>query len=363
MSRRVRICLTVLLTAACAGCSIFGSDAKPRTTPVDAEASKALDETGDLLVAGDNRVFSVNSKTNEAREVLQTEQPVSSLSYTGEHMAITVFQPSDPKASRGFYLRDSRSDSFTMYPTPGFSPKLSYIYGDLMFLASADKTAQKDGDYAKVGIYQLKEHKWVKEWMLPGGIEDITGRGKDLWLVTSNNATTSSNLYKVDLETGEWGKLIAEARRYPLDQVEADSGGDIYMMISQRNKTEWSNKIYRWDPQEQPYELAHHFVSNTRPYSYAMQVLNGKMLIARFDATGAHPDIEKPLSVLDLKTRKQTHLAWDHRPVALDKSGDEFVALGEDGAVAFVKPGEADKPDREMQVPGLRAAKCLAVKR
>ncbi|MFB6367577.1 hypothetical protein ACFCP7_26745 [Paenibacillus elgii] len=54
------------LPAACPGCSIFGSNVALRTTPVDAEASQALDETGDLLVAGDQRVFSVNSKTNEA---------------------------------------------------------------------------------------------------------------------------------------------------------------------------------------------------------------------------------------------------------------------------------------------------------
>lgn len=360
--------LTIALMAAAlgvlAGCNSDRSvTAPPQTTPIDAERARSIDQIGDLLVANDFQVFSINSKTQHAKAILQTTQPISSISYTSEHTVITVFDPNDPKGFRGFYLRDRDTGSFTQVPTPQMAPKFSYVNGDLMFLAAADKTVQKDGDYTRVGIYQLKEHKWVKDWLVPGGVEDFGGLGKDVWYVTSNSAGASSNLYKTDLTTGEGGKLIQDARRYPLDQVEVDSGGDVFVMISQRNKSEWSNKIYRWNPQQTPYELTTNFVSNTRPFSYSIKALSGKLLISRSDMTGSNPELEKPLSLLDLKTRKQVHLTWEHRPVALDHTADEFIALAEDGMLAFIRPDAVEKPDRELEIPELQAGKWIAVKK
>ncbi|MCZ8514361.1 hypothetical protein O9H85_18415 [Paenibacillus filicis] len=203
----------------------------------------------------------------------------------------------------------------------------------------------------------------MKDWLVPGGIEDYVGQGKDVWYVTSNTAVASSNLYKTDLTTGEGGKLIQDARRYPLDQVEADTGGSMFVMISQRNKTEWSNKIFRWNPQQTPYELTANFVSNTLPFSYSIKALNGKLLIARNDLSGGHSELDKPLSLLDLKTHQQVHLTWEHRPIALDHTADEFVALAEDGMLAFIRPEASEKPDRELEVPGLQSGKWIAVKK
>ncbi|TVY08311.1 hypothetical protein FPZ49_19820 [Paenibacillus cremeus] len=348
----------LLLLGLGAGCSWTH-----KATPVDPEATQSIDVTGDLLVASDYQVFSIGSKSKHAKEVLQTVQPISSISYTTDHAVITVFNPSDPKAFRGFYLRDRNGDSYVQYATPQMAPKFSYVQGDLMFLASAEKTMQKDGEYSKAGIYQLKEHKWVKEWQVPGGIEDVIGSGKDVYFVTSNNTSTSSNIYKVDLLTGEWGPMIQAARRYPLDQTALDTNGDLYLMISQRNKSEWSNKIYRWNPQQVPYELANNFVSNTRPFSYTMKALQGKLLIARYDRSGNNPDLDKPLSLLDLKSRKQVHLAWEHQPVALDRTADEFVALGEDGALAFLTPNATEKPERELIIPELASGRWISVKK
>lgn len=333
------------------------------TTPIDAEAAKAIDEQGDLIVSGDFQVFSVDSKTNQVREILQTGQPISSVSYTKEHTVVTVFDPNNPDTFRGFYLHNKNADKFEQYATPSMSPKFSHVNGDLLFLASADTSQQQDGDYSKVGIYQLKERKWVKEWTVPGGIEDVTGIGNNVWFVTANNASTSSNVYKLDLATGEWSKLIQEPRRYPLDQVEVDSNGEMFMMISQRHKTEWSNKIFRFNPQQIPYELTSNFVSNTRPFSYTMKALKGKMLIALHDVTGSNPELDKPLSLLDLKSRKQVHLVWEHQPIALGRTADQFVALAEDGALAFISPDAVNKPDRTIEIPELQAGRWVSVKK
>ncbi|UUZ79895.1 hypothetical protein LJK88_33425 [Paenibacillus sp. P26] len=334
----------------------------PQTAPVDADGVKAIDETGDLLAASDREVFSVNAGSGHAQPVLQTTEPISSVSYTSGHAVITVFDPNDPKGFRGFYQRDREADGFMQVPTPQMAPKFSYINGDLLFLAAADRTAQKDGEYTRVGIYQLKERRWVKDWLVPGGVEDIAGAGKEVWFVTSNTAAVSSNLYKTDLATGEWGKLIQDPRRYPLDQVEAGPGGEVFMMISQRVKTEWSNKIYRWNPQQTPYELTSNFVSNTKPYSFAFRALGGKILIARKDLSG-NSELDKPLSLLDLGSLKQAHLAWDHRPVALDCTSGEFVVLAEDGTLAFIRPEAGEKPDREFAVPELQEGKWIAAKK
>lgn len=316
-----------------------------------------------MLVADDHRVFSVDSNAESAQEVLQTEQPISSISYTKEHTVVTVFDRDNPNAFRGLYLRDNNKDGYERVATPSMSPKFSYVSGDLMFLASADLTSQPDGDYTKVGIYQLKQRKWVKEWTMPGGIEDVRGNGNTVWIVTSNNASTSSNVYKLDLAAGEWSKLIQEPRRYPLDEVEVDTNGELFMMISQRHKNEWSNKIFRYNPQQTPYELTGNFVSNTRPFSFTMRALNGKMLIARHDMTGNNPELEKPLSLLDLKSRKQVHLVWEHQPIALDRTAGEFVALAEDGSLAFIGTDATEKPERTLVIPELQAGRWISVKR
>ncbi|WP_028547806.1 hypothetical protein [Paenibacillus sp. UNC451MF] len=362
----MKVWLTALVALILMSLGIFhyvSKDAKPKLTAIDAEATLAIDELGDLLVTDDTQVFTVNSKTQHSKLILQTSQPISSVNYTSEHTVVTVYNPEDTKAFKGFYIRDKQSDKFAQYATPQLSPKFSYVYGDLMFVSSAEKTAQKGVDMTKVGIYQLKDHKWVKEWLVPGGVEDVKGVGKDVFFVTSNNAETSSNVYKADLQSGDWGKLIQEARRYPLDQVSIDSNGDVYMMISQRNKTEWSNKIFKFDPQQVPYELTSNFVSNTRPYSYTMSALQGKMLIDRYDVTNNALDIEKPLALLDLKSHKQMQLAWDHRPVDITPLGDQFAVLSEDGTIALVGIDASDKPLREFKIEEITAGKEICGKR
>ncbi len=362
----LKVWLTALVALILISLGIFhyvSRDAKPKLTTIDAEATLAIDEIGDLLVTDDHQVFTVNSKTQHSKLILQTSQPISSVNYTTDHTVITVYNPEDPKAFKGFYIRDKQSDKFAQYATPQLSPKHSYVYGDLMFVSSAEKTSPKGSDMTKVGIYQLKDHKWVKEWLVPGGVEDVKGVGKDVFFVTSNSSDTSSNVYKADLQSGDWGKMIQEARRYPLDQVSIDSNGDVYMMISQRNKTEWSNKIFKFNPQQVPYELTSNFISNTRPYSFSMAALQGKMLIDRYDVTNNALDIEKPLALLDLKSQKQVQLAWDHRPVGITPLGDQFAVLAEDGAIALVGMDAADKPQREFKIEELTAGKEICGKR
>ncbi|TDF95915.1 hypothetical protein [Paenibacillus piri] len=354
----------LLLIAAGAVYGIMTVKPAKRVTPIDPEATQAIDETGDLLLADDFQLYSANSKSRFCKKILQTVQPISGISYTSEHTVITVYNPEDSKAFKGFYMRDKQSDSFVQTPTPQLTPRFSYLFGDVLFLTSADKTAQKGGEFTKVALYDLKEHKWLKEWFVPGGVESVKGSGKYVYFVTSNNAETSSNLYKADVLSGEWGKQIQEARRYPLDQVALDTNGDIYMMISQRTKNEWSNKIYRFNPGQNPYELTKNFVSNTRPYSYSMTALQGKMLILLHDVTNTNMELEKPLSLLNLKSRKQIHLAWDHRPVDADAFADEYVVLAEDGTLGFVGlNATADEPLREVKLDGLAAGKRIVVKK
>ncbi|UQZ82738.1 hypothetical protein SK3146_01897 [Paenibacillus konkukensis] len=340
-------------------------DAKPQALPIDEEVTKAIDETGDLLVADPYQVFSVNSRTQRSKQILQTSQPISGISYTGDHTVVTVYNPDDPKAFKGLYVREKQGDRFLQLATPKMAPKYHYVFGDLMFVSSADKTPQKGGDMTRVGIYQLKQHKWIKDWLVPGGVEDVKGAGKDVYFVTSNNAETSSNVYKADIQSGEWGKLIQEPRRYPLDRVSVDSNGDIYMMISQRHKSEWSNKIYKFNTAESPYELMNNFVSNTKPYSFTMSAMQGKMLIDRFDAADGSVELEKPLALLDLKSRKQLHLTWDHRPVDIAPipADNRFAVLGEDGAIAFVGLDPSEKPEGEFQLDNVTDAREICPKR
>ncbi|MFD0678206.1 MULTISPECIES: hypothetical protein [unclassified Paenibacillus] len=364
MKKRFLWLFLILLTIASAVYLFIAFQTKTHLMPIDPESTQAIDQTGDMLLADEFQVYSINSKTQFSKRILQTGQPISSISYTSGHTVITVYDANDPKAFKGFYLRNKQSDSFLQYPTPQLSPRFSYIYGDVLFLVSADKTAQKNGDFTKVALYDMLEHKWLKEWFVPGSIESVKGSGQFVYFVTSNNTETSSNLYKADVLSGEWGKQIQEARRYPLDQVSLDSNGDVYMMISERSKNEWSNKIYKFNPTQTPYELTKNFVSNTKPYSYSMVGLQGKMLILRHDMSNVNIELEKPLGLLDLKTRKQIHLGWGHRPVDADVFSNEFVVLAEDGALAFVGLGAAaDSPLRELIIPELTSGKRIAVKK
>jgi hypothetical protein len=83
----------------------------------------------------------------------------------------------------------------------------------------------------------------LKEWLVPGGVLDVKGSGKTVYFVNSHNKENSSNVYKADMMSGEWGKLIQEPRWYPLDEVAIDSNQELYFMNTQRVKGEWSNKI------------------------------------------------------------------------------------------------------------------------
>lgn len=360
---KVRLAVSsMLLLTLCAGC-FFNVGSRETRMPIDDEIKQAIDEIADLVVAGEHDLYSVNSKSSLFKRIFHTEQPIGHISYTQNRLLVTVLDSQDGTGFKGFYLRDKSSDSFIQIPTPRLSPNFSYVYGDFVFLTDAAKTPHKGADYTKVGIYRLSDHKWVKEWLVPGGIEDVEGRGKDVYFVASNNQDTSSNIYKTDITTGEQSQLIPNARRYPLDEVAVDSNGDIYMMISQRRKTEWSNKIYRFNPEAAPYELYNNFVSNTKPYSYSMNALMGKAFIIRHNAAGEHDDFEKPLAVLDLKTKKQVFLEWEHRPVSIDHTADEFVVLADDGTIAFIKPELNEQTPREIRVEGLESGKVICVKK
>ncbi|TBL73357.1 hypothetical protein [Paenibacillus thalictri] len=365
MKRKINHCkkaaLSLLLLAVCAGCRYPWSQPE-RQTPVDSEVKQALDETGDLIVSSRDNVYSVNSQTQQSKLILHTQQPISGVEYTAERLAVAVYDPNDSQAFKGLYVRGKAGDAFTQIATPQMQPKLCYSYGDYIWVAAADKTDQKGAEYTKVGIFQLSVRKWVKEWLVPGGIEDAEGSGKNVYFVTSNNKDTSSNLYKADVTTGDWGKLIQEARRYPLDEVALDSNGEIYMMISQRAKTEWSNKVYHYNPAQSKYELFDNFVSNTKPYSYHMDALLGKALIIRNDVTETS-EIEKPIALLDLASRKQMFIPWDHRPVAATHSQDEFVVLADDGTVAFIKPVPGEQPLREFHIEGMESGVNISMKR
>ncbi|WP_248925039.1 hypothetical protein [Paenibacillus hamazuiensis] len=362
MKRKPAVYTLLLLTCMLASGCWYGTKPQEIKQTIGTEVKQAVDEAGDLVVASDDTVYSVDSKTQQMKPILRTAQPISHMGYTNDHLLVTVYNPKDAQAFKGFYLRDKDSNSFSQIATPQMSPKFCYIYGDLAFFVSADKTPQKGGDYTKVGIYQLASHKWVKEWLVPGGIEDMEGRGKDVYFVTDNDHDTSSNLYKADLTTGDWGKMIQEARRYPLDEVAVDTNGDVYMMIAQRTKSEWSNKVYRFNPQQTPYDLFSNFISNTKPFSYSMAAMNGKGLILRNDLTATN-DIEKPIALLDLSTRKQVFLEWDHRPVSVDRTADEFAILADDGAIEFVKPDLAEPGAREVRIEGLASGKFICVKK
>ncbi|NOU97883.1 hypothetical protein GC093_32350 [Paenibacillus sp. LMG 31456] len=364
MKKRFLWISLILLTVASTVYLFFVFQTKTHVTPIDPQATQAIDETGNMLLADEFQLFSVNSKTKLSKRILHTEQSISSICYTSEHTVVTVYNANDPKAFKGFYLRDKQADSFIQYPTPQLSPKFSYLFGDVLFLVSADKTAQKSGDFTKVALYDVLEHKWLKEWFVPGSVESVKGSGRSVYFVTSNNIETSSNLYKADVLSGEWDKQIQEGRRYPLDQVALDTNGDIYMMISERSKNEWSNKIYKYNPKQTPYELTKNFVSNTKPYSYSMVGLQGKMLIVRYDLSNINVELDRPLGLLDLKTRKQIHLAWEHRPVDADVLSNEFVVLAEDGTLAFVGlDAAADQPLRELSIPEITTGKRIAVKK
>jgi hypothetical protein len=147
MRKRALWLLSIIIVLAGVAGLFWMRDKKTVVTRIDTLATQAIDEIGDLLVSDDFQVYSVNSETKHNQRILQTEQPISSISYTSDHMVITVFDANDPKAFKGFYLRDKQSDRFIQYPTPQMSPQLSYMYGDVLFLASAEKIPQKDGDY------------------------------------------------------------------------------------------------------------------------------------------------------------------------------------------------------------------------
>jgi hypothetical protein len=109
--------------------------------------------------------------------------------------------------------------------------------------------------------------------------------------------------------------------------------------------------------------LTSNFISNTRPNSYDFSLLQGKMFIIRYDVTQTKTDLEKPLAILDLKTRKQVHYAWGHRPVDADAADKEFVVIGEDGTIAFIGIDAIDKPTREITIARLTSGKRISVKK
>lgn len=356
------LCLTVSLCTA-AGCRPPSAPAGGQPTAPAQEAAQTSQPgpNAELLVAGENIVYGVSGAGLRTAALLRTESPISSVGYAGGRAVVTAYDPADAARFRGFYCRDNDDGSFVPTATPQLAPKFSYLSGDTLFLVSGELTRQQDGDYTRVGLYALKARQSLKEWLIPGKVEDVAGKGGEAWLVTANTPAVSSNLYKIDLQTGTTLRLIPEARRYPLDQVAVDSSGDVYVMISGRVKSEWSNKIYRYMPQQTPYELTSGFVSNTRPNAYALDALGGTLAIVRSDISASRAEIEKPIALLDPATRKQIHLLWEHRPVAVDHTADAFVVLAEDGTLAFVAPDAAEKPGREITVAGLTEAKWLAV--
>jgi hypothetical protein len=240
-------------------------------------------------------------------------------------------------------------------------PLYTYLYHDLLLIASADQVEHPDGVYSKLGIYNLLSGTWVKQWEAPGVVQDVKGNGKDAYYVTGNNKSVPSNVYKVDINTGALTSLIQKPRWYPLDRVIADVTGDVYFAITQRERSEWSNKIYRYNPAQVPYELFDGFLSNTRSYSNDIRILNGKMFISRLDVSGA-TDIQQPLAVLDTKSKKQVYIEWDHRPVQIDVLGNKFAAFAEDGTLGLVDPAHPEQEVTDIAIEEIEEGKFIAAK-
>jgi len=352
------------LVLACAGCKAAAEEDPSERVKVDPDAEKMAEVSADLLVADEHQIYSVLVSEGVSRPFHRIAEPISGMCRDSRHTIVTVSGP-DAKGRefRGFYDMPAGSGHFVRTAAP-FAPQWSYVRGDLLFLGSAeaDMTEHPDGKYSKAAVYQLAEHRWIRQWEIPGGIKDVKGRGDEVYVVTGNNKTVPSNVYKADIRTGEEAPLIQKPRWYPLDRVMPDPDGQLYLAITQRDRSEWSNKIYRYNPAQVPYELFDGFLSNTRPNSYDLTASQGKIFIARYDVTGENAEIEQPLAVLDVKTRRQVYAAWDHRPVQIGVLDGRFVALGEDGAVALVDPNKPGTVERSFQVEGLEDAKWMAVK-
>ncbi len=186
--------------------------------------------------------------------VFTSAQPISDLGYSSDYMVVAV-SPGDDKSFKGFYLRVKQEEHFSPVPTPSIRPKFCYLSGDYLFLAGSDLIQQNGAGYTKVGIMNLSTRTWLKEWTIPGRVDDVKGRGKEVYFAASNNELTSANVYRTDMSAGDMTKLIGEERRYPVDTVAVEKTGEVYFMISQRAQSEFSNKIFVYKPQDAGYGL------------------------------------------------------------------------------------------------------------
>jgi hypothetical protein len=303
-------------------------------------------------------------------KAFHSDIPISGMKQNNSHLIVTVFNPDNHGDVQGFYdftaQPGSASPLASQAPkkvdTPTMQPLYTYLYHDLLLLASADLVEHPDGGYSKLGIYNLLSGIWVKQWESPGPVRDIKGNGKDAYYVTGNSKTVPSNVYKVDMNTGGTSALIQKPRWYPLDRVLADTNGDVYFAITQRERNEWSNKIYRYNPAQAPYELFDGFLSNTRANSNDIHILNGKMFISRLDVSGANTEISQPLAILDTKTKKQVYLEWDHRPVRIDVLGNKFAAFAEDGTIGIVDPAHPEQEITDIAIEEIEEGKFMATK-
>jgi hypothetical protein len=338
------------------------------STPPSPVSAKTLSE--DIIVADSHDVYAVNSQTKEYVQAFHTDIPVSGLKQNNTHLIVTVYNHKDMNDFQGFYdftaQPGSPSPLASATPrkveTPAMQPRYTYLYHDLLLLASANQVEHPDGIYTKLGIYNLLSGTWVKQWEAPGAVQDVKGNGKDAYYVTGNNKSVPSNAYKVDINTGAQTALIQKPRWYPLDRVIADVNGDVFFAITQRERSEWSNKIYRYNPAQVPYELFDGFLSNTRSNSNDIRILNGKMFISRLAVSGANADIQQPLAVLDTKSKKQVYIEWDHRPVQIDVADNRFVAFAEDGTLGIVDPAHPEKEVTDIAIEEIGEGKFMAAK-
>jgi hypothetical protein len=359
MTKKKTLSIAVLL------CCLIAAGCARRVPPVqqlsvEPDTVTKIETTGDLVAANDNQVYIVNTQSEQSEQVFRTDEPISSLQQNAKHMIITVYDPEDDDVFKGFYHKAKDKPFFEKIATAKFDPAWSYLYNDMLLLASANQITFPDGAYFQVGLYDLVSKKWLKQWNVRGQATDLKGVGGKAYLVGTDYKAPWAGVYSIDMKTGESLKVFEDP--HPLDRVMDDEENGMFVGASARNRNEYNNRIYKFDPKLNAYSLFDRFFSNTKLFMYDIHLQGVKALITRYGTSEKAQQITKPFSIMNVKTKKQVHIAWDYRPIVAVTTDSGFAALGTGGEIALIDPNTASIV-KDFAIQGLDDGKYMTVKR
>jgi hypothetical protein len=286
-----------------------------------------------IYVSDLKSIYKVNPKTMEKVVIIENDILYQINFNKQRDTLISVHKDSENPG-----ILEISENGISFFPIHSMLPHYIYPYGRYVVLDNSQIMYDSSGEViSEFGIYDIEKKKLLKKFKVYGNcrsFRSITGYKGFAYVTTFDSEKNKSNLYEIDIQKLSIRKIFrSPQRRAP--KIFFDNTANSYAFYDH-----WdfgpANEIAKIDLKTGTKKL----IAQLDPYAYHMAIIEDLAVIIHYDEMNMQVDIQKPISILNLKTGKLEKLQiLNIRPTdIISYQNNQVVITDEHGKMIIIDP-------------------------